>query len=346
MLHRASRRVHNSQAGAVQPIALGCAVQRLGATLDATPFLTKKVPAENDSTPARRRALALIALGAATLCFSLVPLAVRFSEVGPTATAFWRFALAIVPVLLWMQVSAKQPRRTNEAPKNARRILILISISLAADMVFWHAAVAHTSVVNSMLIAYSNPIFVAIGAWILLKERFGRQFMAGLVLALVGAFLLVSHGSEAFGSFALGDYLAIVAAAFFSIYIIGMRSVRRHYSTVKVVAWNTIIPTPLLLIAALALGETVIPQTANGWAILAGYAFIVHVLGQGLFTYAFAQLPAAFNAVAILGSPLIATILAWVLIGEAMTALQMLYGVIVLVGIYLAHRGSTVTSKH
>ena len=299
---------------------------------------------ETDSATARSRVLALIALGTATLCFSLVPMAVRFSEVGPTATAFWRFALAVLPLIVWLQISARRGREPREAPKNARRVLIWISISLAVDMVFWHAAIAHTSVVNSMLIAYSNPIFVAIGAWIFLKERFGRQFVSGLILAMVGAFLLVSHGSTAFGAFALGDYFAIIAAAFFSLYIIGVRSVRRHYSTAKVVAWNTIIPTPLLLIAAWALGETIVPQSAAGWGVLVGYALVVHVLGQGLFTYAFVQLPAAFNAVAILGSPVLATIMAWLLIGEAMTALQMLYGVIVLIGIYLAHRGSTVTS--
>ena len=303
------------------------------------------MPVETDSTAAHRRILALVALATATVCFSLVPLAVRFSEVGPAATAFWRFALAILPVFIWVQLSAKPQSALHDAPRATSRILILISISLAFDMVFWHSAIAHTSVVNAMLIAYSNPIFVAVGAWFFLKERFGRQFTSGLILALIGAFLLVRHGSEAFGSFALGDYLAIIAAAFFSFYIIGMRSVRRHYPTAKVVMWNTIIPTPLLLIAALALGETIFPQSVAGWAVLVGYAVIVHLFGQGLFTYAFAQLPAAFNAVAILGSPLIAAILAWVLIGEAMTSLQMLYGVIVLIGIYLAHRGSSVTKS-
>ena len=53
--------------------------------------------------------------------------------------------------------------------------------------------------------------------------------------------------------------------------------------------------------------------------MLAGYALIVHVLGQGLFTYAIAQLPAAFNVVAILGSPVVAAALAWILLDESMT---------------------------
>ena len=300
--------------------------------------------AETETSAARARILALAALAAATLCFSLVPMAVRFSEVGPTATALWRFLFAIGPLLVWMRLSRARGGEDREAPPGKLGLLAFVSVALAADMTAWHSAIAHTSVVNSMLIAYSNPIFVAIGAWIFLKERFGAQFTLGLVLAVGGAYLLVSHGGGAYGSFALGDYLAVLAALFFSVYVVGLRSVRRHFSTAKVVTWNTVIPAPVLLAAALLLGETLVPQTAGGWALLAGYALIVHVLGQGLFTYAIAQLPAAFNVVAILGSPVVAAGLAWVLLGESMTPLQIGAGLIVLAGIYLAHRGSVAAS--
>ena len=296
--------------------------------------------AETDARAGRPQALALVALAAATLCFSLVPMAVRFSEVGPTATAFWRFLFALAPLLLWLRISRQSGREEGDAPPNSSRLLAVVSLALAADMITWHTAIAHTSVVNSMLIAYSSPILVAIGAWIFLKERFGMQFTLGLILSLLGSYLLISHGSAAFGSFAKGDYLAIAAAAMFSVYVVGLRSVRRHLSTAKVLTWNTIIPTPVLLVAALALGETILPHSLAGWSLLIGYALIVHVLGQGLFTYAIAQLPAAFNVVAILGSPVIAAGLAWALLDEAMTPLQIAYGVVVLIGIYLAHRGS------
>ena len=73
-----------------------------------------------------------------------------------------------------------------------------------------------------MLIAYSNPIFVAVGAWFFLRERFGGQFLAGLILAMLGSYLLISHGSAAFGRFALGDYLAVISAMFFAVYAVGL----------------------------------------------------------------------------------------------------------------------------
>ena len=303
---------------------------------------------ESDSSAARSRILALAALAIATVCFSVVPIAVRFSETGPIATAFWRFAFSILPLLVWAQISVRRGNQRQKdqrrvAPRSAHWTLFWVSVALAFDMILWHAAIANTSVVNSMLIAYSNPIFVALGAWFFLNERFGTQFLIGLVLAMLGSFLLIRHGSAAFGSFALGDYLAIMSAALFAVYAVGLRSLRRHFSTLKVITWNTVIPVPLLLIAAIAFGETILPQSMLGWGLLLGYAIVVHVVGQGLFTYAFAQLSAAFNAVAILGAPVLATVLGWNLLDESMTALQLLYGLVVLVGIYFAHRGSTLS---
>ena len=278
----------------------------------------------------------------ATLCFSLVPIIVRFSETGPISTAFWRFLFSIAPLLIWMQISARRNVERRAAPTIAYHTLFWVSVALTLDMILWHTAIATTSVVNSMLIAYSNPIFVAIGAWFFLKERFGGQLLVGLILAMLGSFLLISHGSAAFGSFALGDYLAIMSAALFAAYVVGLRALRQKFSTATVITWNTLIPTPLLLVAALAVGETIIPQTAAGWSLLIGYAMVVHVIGQGLFTYAFAQLPATFNAVAILGSPVLAAALGWLLVGEALSPLQMLYAVVVLAGIYFSHRGSMI----
>ena len=158
---------------------------------------------ESDSSAARSRILALAALAIATVCFSVVPIAVRFSETGPIATAFWRFSFSILPLLAWAQISVRRVNQRHEnqrrvAPRSAHWTLFWVSVALAFDMILWHAAIANTSVVNSMLIAYSNPIFVALGAWFFLNERFGTQFLIGLVLAMLGSFLLISHGSAAF----------------------------------------------------------------------------------------------------------------------------------------------------
>ena len=83
-----------------------------------------------------------------------------------------------------------------------------------------------------------------------------------------------------------------------------------------------------------------LPATAAGWATLFGVALVSHACGQGLIAYALAHLPAAFSSVSLLLQPVMAGVFAWVLLGEPLVALQIAGGVVVLVGIYLARRGS------
>jgi drug/metabolite transporter (DMT)-like permease len=96
----------------------------------------------------------------------------------------------------------------------------------------------------------------------------------------------------------------------------------------------------LLLPAALASGEVFFPQTTYGWLVLIGLALISHAAGQGLIAYALAHLPAAFSSVSLLLQPVMAALFAAVLLAEPLAALQIVGGLIVLAGIYLARRGS------
>jgi drug/metabolite transporter (DMT)-like permease len=75
--------------------------------------------------------------------------------------------------------------------------------------------------------------------------------------------------------------------------------------------------------------------------MLVGLALISHAAGQGLIAYALAHLPAAFSSVSLLFQPVMAALFAWLLLGEGMVPLQLLGGLIVLAGIYLARRGSS-----
>jgi drug/metabolite transporter (DMT)-like permease len=75
-----------------------------------------------------------------------------------------------------------------------------------------------------------------------------------------------------------------------------------------------------------------------GWAILCGLAWISQTAGQSLITYSLGFLPAAFSSLTLLIQPVIAAMIAWVLLGEALSASQIAGGLIVIAGIGLARR--------
>jgi drug/metabolite transporter (DMT)-like permease len=282
-------------------------------------------------------ALGALLVGAA--CIALSPIFVRLSEAGPTATAFWRVALAVpvLWILFFLKTKARSQRYSGKWP-----LLLAAGFAFAGDLGFWHASVKLTSVANSTLLANLASIFVTLAAWIFLRQKPTRLFLAGLGAALLGVLLLVNT-SLAFSSTGLvGDALGVVTAMFYAGYILAVKALRdRGETTLHLMAVTSTITMLFLLPAALASGETLLPATAFGWWILIGLALVSHVAGQGLIAYALAHLPAAFSSVSLLSQPVLAALFAWVLLSEALVPLQLAGGLIVLAGIYLARRGSS-----
>jgi drug/metabolite transporter (DMT)-like permease len=281
-------------------------------------------------------ALGALLLGAT--CIALSPIFVRLSEAGPTATAFWRVALA-VPVLWLLCFMKESPRE--EDRKAPWSLLLAAGVAFAGDLGFWHASIQLTSVANSTLLANLASLFVTLAAWVFLRERPSRLFLAGLGLALFGVTLLV-RSSLQFSSTALaGDALGVVTAMFYAGYILAVKGLRdRGESALRLMAVTSTITAILLLPVALATGEQFFPASPGGWLILLGLALVSHAAGQGLIAYALAHLPAAFSSVGLLLQPVVAALFAWLLLAEPLAALQMAGGLVVLAGIYLARRGS------
>jgi drug/metabolite transporter (DMT)-like permease len=280
-------------------------------------------------------ALGALLVGAS--CIALSPIFVRLSEVGPTATAFWRVAFAVP--FLWFFYLLKAKSHASYSGKWL--LLVAAGLAFAGDLAFWHASIKLTSVANSTLLANLASIFVTLAAWIFLRQKPTALFVAGLAAALAGVAMLVktSIGFSATGL--VGDALAVVTAMFYAAYILAVKGLRdRGETALRLMAVTSTLTAVILLPAALGSGEPMLPHTPYGWTVLLGLALISHAAGQGLIAYALAHLPATFSSVGLLLQPVIAAFFAWVLLGEPLVALQIAGGLVVLLGIYLARRGS------
>lgn len=284
------------------------------------------------------RAPALFALFAGATCIALSPIWVRVSEVGPTASAFWRVALAVP--LLWSAL-ALAPTALTAAPRPRWPLLAAAGLAFAGDLAFWHWSIQFTSVANSTLLANLASIFVTLAAWLLWRQKPSGQFLVGLALALAGVGLLVRASLGFSSSALLGDALGVVTAMFYAWYLLSVKGLRdRGAATLHLMAVTTTLTAMILCPVALAAGEVMLPASATGWLVLLGLAWISHAAGQGMIAYALAHLPAGFSSVGLLFQPVMAAIFAWVLLGEPLVALQVAGGAVVLAGIYLASRGS------
>ena len=287
-----------------------------------------------------RIALAMLFAGAAAIAFS--PIFVRLSELGPTATAFWRVAFAAPALALWLGSDNRRRGVAAVRPTSARDrwLLVLAGLCFAGDLAFWHWSIKFTSVANATLFANFAPVFVTPAAYLLFRERFRPAFILGLVLAIAGAAVLMSASLSFSGAHILGDALGLVTAGFYAGYMLVLGALRSRFSTATIMAWTAVIAAVLLLPVALLSGESLLATTAHGWFILLALALFSHAGGQSLIASAFAHLPTSFSAVALLLQPAIAACLAWIILGESLGPVQALGSVLVLVGIVIARRAS------
>ena len=279
----------------------------------------------------------MLALFAGGVCIAFAPIFVRLSDTSPAASAFWRVALASLPLWLWVRLSP--PPASDTSHPTPWRALLLAGVFFAGDLALWHWSIAFTSVANATLEANFAPIFVALGAWLLFQQRVSRPFIVALCITLGGAILLIGPNIGDRRAL-IGDALGIGTAVFYAGYMLAVKSAAAHASVARIALVNTVVAALILAPFALATADQFWPQTAYGWSVLIAMALIAHVLGQSLIAFGLGTVPAALGSVVLLIQPLLATVYAWIILDESMGPIQLVGGAIVLLGIYLARRAS------
>lgn len=284
--------------------------------------------------------LPLAALVAGAVGMGASPIFVRLADVGPYTSAFWRMALALPVLALWLafERSPRRMARAARAPIRLRenwKLILLIGVFFAGDLFFWHLAILHTTVANATLLAVMSNLIVAMGAWLVLKEFVTRRIAAGVVAGCIGAGLLVGSSARFDPAHIQGDMFGLITACFFGAYFLAVSLARRRFTSAEVMFYPAVITTLLLLAVATLFEHQLLPQTLGGLAALAALAFVSQIGGQGLTAYALGHLPAVFSSLVLFIEALAAALLAWLLFGEALSQWQVWGGLLILAGIYL-----------
>ena len=283
----------------------------------------------------------LPALIAGGVAIGFAPIFVRQSEVGPSATAFWRLLLALPFLLAWAGAARGGGgwREGRDAGRDWRP-LALAGVCFAADLALWHWSIRFTSVANSTLEANLASVFVVLFGWLAFGQRVSGRFGLAMLVALGGTAVLVGRNARFSPITLRGDLLGVATAVFYAGYLLSVRAARtRGWSTATIMAASGVVTATALWPIAWLSGERMLPVTPRGWGTLAGLAAVSHLGGQSLIAYALAGLPASFASVGLLVQPATAALAAWLLLGETLTAGQLAGGVLLLLaGILLARR--------
>lgn len=279
----------------------------------------------------RWRALAVLVFGGGVI--GLSPILVRLTETGPAAAGFWRLAFAL-PLL------ALTARRAGGQIGAPSRLGVAAGVAFALDLGFWHYGVKYTSVANATVLTNLTPVVVTAFAWIFLRQRPRALFLMAVALAVGGAWLMASQGRAAPGlNPPLGDALSATTALWYALYLLAIGEGRKRETASALMFWSSAVGAPLVLLAALVLGERIFPAGPAGWAACVGLG-VMHFAGQGSIAWAMGRLPTATASVVVLVQPIVAGALGWALFAEVLGPVQALGAGVTLCGVVLAQFAS------
>lgn len=282
-------------------------------------------------------AFGALAIGFAPV-FAAFALKPEYGGFGPASIGFYRvfFALPFMWAVLWFSPVKTRPAASRK--KRPTGLLALAGFFFAIDLVSWHWAIKFTTVANATLLANFAPLWVSMWAGRLFGESIRPRFFGALALAFMGAAILMGASLQLGSGQFFGDALSLLTAISYGSYMLTVKKLRETCPPQEIMAWSGLFAVPLMFIAALASGETMITSYLNGWAVLLGLALISHFAGQGLIAYAFGHLPASLTSLNLLLQPVFAAALGWVLLGQALGGQQLLGAVVVLGALAIVNR--------
>jgi drug/metabolite transporter (DMT)-like permease len=281
----------------------------------------------------------LLSLGVGIIAISFASIFIRFAQdegVPSLSIAAWRLIIASVVLLPYAWAT-----RRDEIRSLAGREWVLLLVSglfLGLHFVTWIASLALTSVASSVVLVSMGPLFVGLGSWLFLRERPSLALGAGIVLAAAGS-VVISSGDLGQGKDQLlGDLLALTGAVMVAGYFMIGRKVRAHRSLTTYVALVYGAATVVLVAIVLVTHQPMSGFSLEAYAWLLALGLVPQLIGHSTLNWALRHLSATFVSILTLSEPIGSGILAFVILGEAVTLSTMAGGVLVLVGIYVASR--------
>jgi len=314
------------------------------------------------STPVRRPPVSpvlVICLG--IFAVSTASIFIRYAQdYAPSLTiAAYRLvlsALILTPV-------AVTTRRAELSSLTRKDYLMAISsgVFLALHFATWITSLEYTTVVSSVVLVTTTPLWVALLTPVTIKEPLTRIVLVGMILTLGGGIVVGLSDSCTLqtgklncpvlaefiqGQAFFGNLLALFGAWMASAYVLIGRSLRSKLSLISYVFLVYSVAAIVLVVVMLAAQQSPwgYPPLAYLWFLL--LALVPQLLGHSSFNWALGYLSAAYVSITLLGEPIGSTILAYILLNEKPTVLKVFGAILILFGIYLASRSDTKQPKN
>jgi len=215
---------------------------------------------------------------------------------------------------------------------------VLAGIFLGLHFACFFGALKLTSVANATVFATMAPVFTASVERLYLKRHLKPSVLIGIGMAVVGGLLVNAGGLHAGLHGNLGDGLALLSSIWMALVLMLAEDIRQDTATLIYSRLVYTIAAGTLLLLAIGTSVNVFTFHSEDFLWLVMLGIIPTVIGHTLFGYVIKFIRPTVVASVPLGEPVIASILAWVFLTEAVPPMTLVGGVLTLSGLYLIVR--------
>ncbi|MBI5296759.1 MAG: DMT family transporter [Chloroflexi bacterium] len=277
-----------------------------------------------------------LALAAGISALSFSAMFVRWADAPGPVTGFYRLlfsTILLTPIFVQRQRKSGAP-----FPWGVLLFPTLGGLFTAFDFTFWNSSLKYTTAANATLLGNTSPLWVALGAWLIFRQKLSPRFWIGLAIALAGAVLIMGLDFMRHPTFGIGDLMACAAGIFYAAYQMITQRGRRHFDPFRYSWIVALSATGMIFFINIALGNPLTGYPPLTWLIFLLTAIVSQTIGYLSITYALGHLPAHIVSPTLIAQPVLTTLLAIPLLNEIPTTWQVAGGLIALAGIYLVNQ--------
>jgi len=289
-----------------------------------------------------RREFTPLVLTLGILAVSAASIFVRFAQREADSLVIAAGRLTIATLALAPVALARHRQALRSLTRRDLALALASGALLALHFSSWIASLAMTTVLLSVVLVTTTPLWVALLAPLVLHERLSRAAGLGLLLAVAGGAVMAFGGADAGAAPApdawKGGALALVGAWAMAGYLLVGRRIRGRLALVPYVFVVYGAAALVLNLAVLLTGRPMTGFSPATWLWIVLLAMVPQLIGHTTFNWALRHLPATPVAVVLFGEPVGAAVLAWMVLGETPAPVRLAGAIVILLGVFLAAR--------
>lgn len=273
----------------------------------------------------------LLLIGILSISWSAI--FVKLADVSGLASAFYRMLFGTIGIIpIWFYF------RKPLGDKKSVFWAILCGILFAADIALWNTSILLSKASVSTLLANLAPVWVGLGSMLILREKTGKTFWIGTTISIIGVTIIVGLGNFRDLSLSSGNLLSIAASFFYGAYLLTARKGREKLDTFSFTAISMMSSTVAIGLVCLLTNTQLTGFESSSWTYLILLGLIPQVIGWLTINQALGHIKPTIASVSLLSQSVFTAIFALLVLGEALTLIELSGALFVLVGIYLVNK--------